>query len=176
MKTKKVFLDFNEKDIADGKYDSWELIEPLWDNVSIYDGIDVYNKDLGRFTDSQRKIFALYWYDAEVKNGGHDQFFFNSTGIVWKDAYEGFKMIGAAQLADNFKKAIDMFGGEVPFDRSERQDALEELYENKDFDDFRKLDVFYYSFAEDLSELIDAYVKKHASEFVIKGTFEIAED
>ncbi len=29
--------DFNEKDISEGKYSAWELIEPFWYMVCIYD-------------------------------------------------------------------------------------------------------------------------------------------
>lgn len=175
MATKEVYFDYNEEDIAAGKYDSWDLIEPLWWNVNIYDGIDVYNNDLSHFTKSQRKVLALYWYDSEVNNGGHDQFFSNSTGIVWKDAYEGLKMIGATPLADNLKKAIDLFGGEIPFDRAERQNLLEKLYEEDDFDNvLEEIDEFYYDFfEEDISEIINKFVKKNASEFVVNGTYQI---
>ena len=76
QKIKKHFV-FTKDEIVEGKYNSWDIIQPLWYNVSIYDGIDVYNKDLEQFTDGQRKIFALNWYASEVSNGGHDQFFFN---------------------------------------------------------------------------------------------------
>lgn len=109
-------------------------MQPLWYTVSIYDGIDVYNETLSQFTLGQRRILALVWYDSEVSNGGHEQFFGNSTGIVWKDALEGMRMIEANRIANNFRKAIDLFGGEVPFDRYEREEMLDELYENEDFE------------------------------------------
>ena len=57
--------------------------------------------------------------------------FFNSTGIVWKDALEGMKMIGAVKYADNFQKAIHMFGETVPFDNDERNSIFDELLEKK---------------------------------------------
>lgn len=170
---KKHFV-FSENDIVEGKYSAWDLIQPLWYNVSIYDGIEVYNKDLEQFTDGQRKIFALMWYDSEVCNGGHDQFFFNSTGIVWKDAIEGMRMIGAEKTAENFQKAIDMFGGAVPFDRDERCDMLDELCENEDFDDFEEIDSFYYE-DEEMESLMNEYVKKHPAEFVVDGEYDYFE-
>ena len=46
MEMKDVYFDFTTDDIANGKYNFWELIQPLWFTVSIYDDIDVYNKDL----------------------------------------------------------------------------------------------------------------------------------
>lgn len=165
---------FNEKDIADGKYTAWELIQPLWFNVSIYDGLEQYEKDLEQFTDGQRKIFALMWYDSEVCNGGHDQFLYNSTGVVWKDALECMKMIDAFELSDNFQKIIDLCGGHIPFDRSERNELMDKLYEDEEFDDtFDEVDSFYYE--EDVNALMDEYVKEHAKDFVLDGEYDYYE-
>ena len=120
---KKHFV-FTTEDIAHCKYSIWDLMQPLWFTVSIYDGIDVYHENLRCFTQGQRRMLALIWYDSEVSNGGHEQFFGNSTGIVWKDALEGMRMIQADHIADNFQKALDFFGGEVPFDRCAREENL----------------------------------------------------
>ncbi len=164
-------FDFNEKDISEGKYGAWELIRPLWYIVSIYDGFDVYNQNLKPFSDAQRKMLGLFWYDSEVCNGGHDQFFSNSTGIVWKDAIECMRMIGANKSAENFQKAVDMFGGSIPFERDDRNIALEKLYEHEEFDDFNQIDMFYYNVEEDIEQLMNDYVKMHASDFVVKGDY-----
>ncbi len=166
----KKYYEFKKEDIENGKYSAWKLIEPLWWDVSIYDGIDKYNEDMKSFTDAQRKVFALFWYDSEVCNGGHDQFLFNSTGIVWKDALEGFKMIGADEYAANFQKLIDILGGSIPYDRKERNELMDKFYEKNDDeknDILGDIDDFYYEL--DLEEILDEYVKKHASEFVING-------
>ena len=163
-------FEYSEKDISEGKYDAWELIQPLWYNVSIYDGLEVYNKDLRSFTEAQRRFLALFWYDSEVCNGGHDQFFSNSTGIVWKDAIECMQMIGASECADNFQKAVDMFGGKIPFDRAERNAMLDILYEDENFDDFHEIDSFYYE-EENINQLMNEYAKNHASEFVVNGDY-----
>lgn len=166
-------FEFNEEDIAEGKYDAWDLIQPLWFTVNIYEELEVYNKDLTAFTEAQRRFFALFWYDAEVCNGGHDQFLANSTGIVWKDALECMQMVGALKLADNFQKVIDMFGGKIPFDRGEREDMLELLHKDKSFDYFDEIDSFYYADENymQLRQLMDDYAKNHASEFVVNGDY-----
>lgn len=170
----KKHFEFNKEDIAAGKYTSWDLIQPLWYTVSIYDGYEVYLRDSKPFTVEQRRIFALHWYNSEVCNGGHDQFFSNSTGIVWKDAIDGMRMIGASKTADNFEKAINMFGTEVLFDRDKRNDMLDKLSENPDFDDFEAIDTFYYNYG-DMEDLMNQYVKNHPSEFVINGDYDYCE-
>ena len=81
------------------------------------------------------------------------------------------KMIGAVKYADNFQKAIHMFGETVPFDRDERNSILDELLEKEDFDDFEQIDKFYYA-EEDINQLMNDYVRNNASEFVVKGYFQ----
>ncbi len=166
---------FNEKDIADGKFTAWNLIQPLWFSVSIYDGLEKYEEDLKQFTDGQRKIFALMWYGVEVCNGGHDQFFLNSTGIVWKDALEGLKMIGAVELANNLQKAVDLFGGHIPFDRGQRMEKLRKLDEDENFDSFDEIDNLYYCYDEASLILMNEYVKKHPKDFVLDGKYDYCE-
>lgn len=73
--------------------DTFAVIEPVWWKANIYDGPDAYEASLAPFTRYQRLLFAILWYQAEVNNGGHDQFYFNSTGIVWRDALAGFELL-----------------------------------------------------------------------------------
>lgn len=163
-------FEFTEKDIAEGKYDGWELVQPFWYNVNIYDGLEEYNNDMANMTIAQRRLLAIYWYDSEVCNGGHDQFFCNSTGIVWKDALEGLRMICDDADADNFQKAIDMFGGNVPFDRDERNEALDRICDIEDFDDFEEIDRTYYK-GERFDRYLMEYIKSRPAEFAVNGDF-----
>lgn len=181
MEYVKRFFDFTEKDIADGKYYAADLIDPLWWSVSIYDDKEKYEADLAPFTPAQRKIFAVLWFDAEVNNGGMDQFLFNSTGIVWEDALAGFKLIGADKCAEILERVIEKCGGSIPFDREERQDMLERITADPD-NEGESLDIFgdddraYYNVDEDLDELITDYVQTHAGEFVFRGEVEVPEN
>lgn len=58
-KYKKKKYSITEPDIIARKYEDIDLIEPLWDNVSIYDGLEKYESDLKPFTKEQRLIFAV---------------------------------------------------------------------------------------------------------------------
>lgn len=70
--------------------DPMTVIAPLWWTVNIYDSKDEYEKDLEPYSFHQRSVLAIMWYMGEVNNGGHYQFYTNSTGIVWEDAMDGF--------------------------------------------------------------------------------------
>ena len=118
------------------------VIDPLWWSVSIYDTKEKYEKDLVPFSVQQRAVFALMWYIAEVDNGGHSQFYSNSTGIVWADAMRGFEMLGIPEAKNIIEESASLFRPKPSFDREERNKSMELL--DPDFEDldsrFYKLD------------------------------------
>lgn len=146
--------------------DSWAIIEPLWWTVSIYDGEKKYEQDLSKYSKSQRIVFACHWYMSEVNNGGHDQFYYNSTGIVWRDAIECFDAIGATEISEIIKSSATRLGGSPSLDRNERNEALEKL--EPKFDD---LDDRFYKLESqiDIEKLIKVFISKKKSDFVFNG-------
>ncbi|WP_281886580.1 DMP19 family protein [Paenibacillus sp. YYML68] len=150
--------------------DIMKIIEPLWWSVSIHEGEEKYIKDLSNFSEEQKYILAIEWYIAEVNNGGHDQFFFNSTGIVWEDALKGFEIIGSKEYYEILKESTLRLGGFPSKDRFTRQDQLDE-YE-ADFDD---LDEKLYNSEEDYFGLVMNYIRTNANKFLFRGYVNIPE-
>ena len=77
-----------------------------------------------------KQIFATTVLDNEVRNGGFDQFFYNS-GELGDFAFEGLKILGADQHADLCKQAIDINREQSPEFKHERElrfDSLDEQY------------------------------------------------
>lgn len=106
----------------------------------------------------------------EVNNGGHFQFLDNSTGIVWEDTLNGLHLFGMEELADNFKKVVDMFGGKIPFDRDERWEAMDLTDEN--FEEFldKADNVLYNLYDYDNRYEID-FIKSHPDKFIFEGYY-----
>ncbi len=174
MEYKNIHYEITKEDILSGKYDAWRINEPVWWSAEIHYGLERYENDLSKFTKSQRILFAVEWYDSEVCNGGHDQLLNNSTGIVWKDALDGFEMIGAEGCAAVVRSVIEKCGGTIPFDREERQILLDKLTadpENEDeyIDLFCEDDSAYYRERRKLDELALAYIKAHPDDFIFSG-------
>jgi hypothetical protein len=146
--------------------DYMEVINPVWYSVSIYDGKAQYEKDLSRFSKEQRHVFACAWYLAEVNNGGHDQFYFNSTGIVWKDAQEGFTAIGLKEFADLVAESARRLGGAPSFDRQERGTQLE-----KSKAEFGDLDDRLYELEDKIDEekKFMEYIRANRTKFYFSG-------
>ena len=153
--------------------DMWTINEPAYWTINIYGSYDDYIETSKEFTLEQRYLNAICWYFAEVNNGGHHQFFYNSTGIVWEDALAGLRLFNMKELAENFQSVLDFFGGTVPFDRAERWHLLQQYEDNLEFFDFldEKDDVVYTY--DGIFE--DVFVHENPHLFVFDGTYTIPE-
>ena len=151
--------------------DMWTINEPAYWTINIYGSYDNYLESAKGFTLEQRYLNAICWYFAEVNNGGHHQFFYNSTGIVWKDALAGLRLFKMDILADNLQSVINYFGGSVPFDREERWTILKD-WDDEVFDFLDKKDDVVYEY-EGILE--DVFVHEHPELFVFDGTYKVRE-
>jgi hypothetical protein len=167
MKTKTVHLVIDEAAVASAT-DAFALIEPLWERVDIYGSWERYEATLRPFSKSQRHLFTIHWYRAEVNNGGHDQFFFNSTGIVWEHAVEGLGAVGLSDAASILKSASERLGG-ASRDRAKREAQL-----NAAQADFEDLDDLFFELEQtgafDKNMLV--FARQHAADFRFDGTVE----
>ena len=161
--------------MADNAYNSdqrgaaaWRLIEPHWEAVSIYDGPIVFLDGLERLTEAARHLFAIWWCDSEVCNGGFHQFFSNSTGVLAPEALEGLRAIGLRECADLLEAATDKFHTPYPRDREARHAALQAIElpgeKREQWDPFYELDDRYYAAREreKIDERLDDYARRHA--------------
>ena len=151
--------------------DMWTINEPMYWTINIYGSYDDYLESANSFTVEQRYLNAISWYFAEVNNGGHHQFFYNSTGIVWEDALAGLRLFKMDELADNLQSVIDYFGGSVPFNREERWTILKE-WDDEVFDFLDGKDDVVYEY-EGIYE--DTFVHEHPELFVFDGTYKVRE-
>ena len=117
-------------------------------------------------SEPQRYYLTLWWLDADVKNGGFTQYFFNSTGDLAGHAAEAADAVGAAQAARIIRKAVALFGPTGPAaDRDERMDQLSAI-ERAELAD---LDTEYYDCPDHLGELLPLYAARHPAEFTRPG-------
>lgn len=167
--TGKTYVKITAEDIENIE-EFWDILDPIYWTIDIYSSYEEYLNSAKDFTLEQRYLNAITWYFMEVNNGGHFQFFDNSTGIVWEDALNGLKEFGMEELADNFKKIVEMFGGKIPFDREERWEAMDKMSE-----DFEELldkadsvvyDLYDYDYAFEMK-----YIKSHPEKFVFEGYY-----
>jgi hypothetical protein len=100
--------------------------------------------------------------EAEVNNGGFDQYFFNSSGDEASAVIEALETVGASKTARIVRKACARFpGGMPPSDRNERQDALERVSPGSQA--FDREDRAFLRYEDDLAKLVAAYQARFRS-------------
>lgn len=125
----------------------------------------VYNKAadlyLGTFGESfkdtendllLRRIFAVTVLDNEVKNGGFNSFFHNSSDLG-NDGLDGLKIISADSHADLCRQAINIYREQNP------------EFKNKRNPGFDPLDEQYFSL-EDLQTKRQKFIRDNINKFV----------
>jgi hypothetical protein len=91
--------------------------------------------------------------EAEVNNGGFDQFFYNSAGDNTAETIQALETIGAFTMADILKRAVAKFpGGMPPKDRFARQEILLQI--SPDAEAFEELDGEFCGYPDDLADLL----------------------
>lgn len=163
--------NFSIEELLNGDIEVWQIIEPMIDHINLSNKI-VYEQTMKTYTRPQRLIFAVEVYMAEVNNGGHEQFFFNSSGVVWKDVIEGLVAIGAKEVAEILTSAVGKLASQIPDDAEKRRAMIEKMEEGL----FEEEDDAFYGIDIDLAELELDYIRKHAADFVMetKGPEETA--
>jgi hypothetical protein len=96
------------------------FIEPYWDKLNIYDDTITYLNDLEMLPFPVRHLLTVWRCDCEICNGGLNQLFFNSTGILAPEAVEGFRAIGLDECSCCIDSAMRQFGELYPRDREAR--------------------------------------------------------
>ena len=94
--------------------------------------------------------------EAEINNGGFDQFFFNSAGDYTEETIQALIKIGAFRTAEIIKKAASKFpDGKPSKDRDERQEELEMI--SPDSEAFEDMNEEFLAYEDDLASLVANY-------------------
>ena len=121
----------------------WDLVEPIWEAVSIYDGGETFLQQYNASPEASRILLAAHWTQSEVRNGGFGQYFSNSTGVLAPEAVVAFKTLAMPRTAAALQQAMAFFDSTYPRERGEREEALEAAFEasgDDDYDPFSGID------------------------------------
>lgn len=132
----------------------------------VFDALD--NQGFDQLPGPQKHYYAVFIYDAEVNNGGHSQYFVNSSGDHWRSALEGLTAIGANARAKILHEATSLFGTAGPSvdnDPRHRQLARFSKQQDKSLDE---LDSRYYSCDENIDALLAQYALKNKEHFTVQ--------
>ncbi|MBI2393459.1 MAG: DMP19 family protein [Deltaproteobacteria bacterium] len=118
-------------------------------------------------TEVERVIATVWALEADVNNGGFDQFFFNSSGDLAFFAPKALSIIGAPSTAMIVARANALFGaGGPPRERGLRQAQLAALQGAEER--LEELDVEFYEYLDDLTALMHRYISANAPELLAR--------
>ena len=101
-----------------------------------------------------------YRYFVEVGNGGHAQYFINSSGDQWKLVLAGIQASGARQHETILREALAVFGKDGPSEnRGQRGKAMEKLAPDL-LDTLSELDNRFYNCTDSLMAKLSLYLLK----------------
>ena len=124
-----------------------------------------YGEDMSVLSKEERIFYITQTLEMEVNNGGFSQFFYNSSGDFSNELVGAFTAIGANATAAICKKAILAFGRDIPVDRNEREEMLDEL-ENDEIDEIlEECNSAFYDYEDDLNQLNYDFVMKNKESF-----------
>jgi hypothetical protein len=117
---------------------------------------------------SRQAIFLVSLVQAEVQNGGFNQFYYNQRHLTIKHLPEAFKIIGAERYAALMKKANDTYQKhykQITKSQDGTVDGFIKSYENNPLGELD--DIFYdLSDTEDLDKLLVKYIREHKADFI----------
>jgi Domain of unknown function (DUF4375) len=102
----------------------WSLVATVCEEISIYDGPDEFLRQFRAAPTTAALLFAGHWCQSEVCNGGFDQFFGNSTGVLAPEALAAYRAMELTEWADTLAEAMRFFGEPYPRERKARNEML----------------------------------------------------
>jgi len=113
-------------------------------------------------TEVQRVAHLVFWYESEVQNGGHLQFFENRGVSSVDETVKSLKIMGAEFHAKLIQEALKVYEANVdgPIETAEEFVAM------AGEEDFEKLDTTFYTSDEELNDYMEKYLDKHFNDFI----------
>jgi hypothetical protein len=113
-----------------------------------------------------RAIYTTWLVDAEVNNGGFNQYFFNSSGQYAGDALAGYELLGAEEYAAVMRSAIATFEIDrprlAPYYDAGTLEAFSESYRHTDLGE---VDQRYYALGDRIYHAWAVFVAEHPEAF-----------
>lgn len=161
QETRRFAMDIKELfAITDPSQFSGKLAEYLFEKTS-------YGEDVSKLNEVELTAYFMEELQAEIMNGGFDQYFFNSSGDHWEEAILACEKIGAINTAELLRKAVQAYGCELPKDRDEREEAIESQANEGYDEELGVLDSIFYDYEENVDELIFEFCQQNNNLFFI---------
>jgi len=111
-------------------------------------------------------IFGVFLLEAEVNNGGFNQFFYNSSSLFIDEAHNGCIAIGATKTARVVATAVDIIMKEMEMQKKTREiGTIEAFMQSYEDTKLGVCDDEFYKYPEDLQGLCVSYIRNNYKDF-----------
>jgi Domain of unknown function (DUF4375) len=111
----------------------------------------------------QRVAHLCFWYDSEVQNGGHLQYFENRGTSLLNETLAALHLLGAESQRSILEAAGHAFTSGT---RKEQIDTVEEYVTAARSAEFAVSDSAYYACSPPIPELLADYLERNMSHFI----------
>lgn len=146
------------------------LVQTVMDNIwekmdsEMSNELEVFKS----LTKEQQAIYVIWLVEAEVNNGGFNQFYYNSSGQFAARMEESFVEIGAIGFAEIAKRANVIHKENYEEITGEMDGSIESFSESYEDNPLNELDTEFYNQyeTEKLSELMVKYIRDNNEKFI----------
>lgn len=110
----------------------------------------------------QRPAYLVFWYDSEVQNGGHLQYFVNRGTEQFAATIEALGLLGFTCQQQILREAAELW---LSRNRSPIQ-TVQEYSDTALEDEFGSFDTSFYACSPNLQECLEDYLKHNQALFV----------
>ncbi len=147
-----------------------QLLQTVFDNVetNFKDGESYTIDKIEKLSSGKQAVFAIWMLQAEVNNGGFNQFYYNSSGQFAIMAKEGLDLIGAnkyADLVDNANNTYLKIKDELDSKDDGSIESFSESYEDNPLNEY---DNGFYELekVENLDTIQIKFIRENVEEFI----------
>ncbi|MGJ1225421.1 DMP19 family protein [Sphingobacterium siyangense] len=145
------------------------LLEVVYDNLfrKLSAAYDKEYEIVLSWNKSRQAIYMISRLEAEVNNGGYNQFYFNSSGQFAAALPEALKLVGATKFADLTERANSTFVKEKSKITEAQDGTVEGFSKSYENNPLNKFDEEFYKLndVENLQKIQVDYIRKNKKEF-----------
>lgn len=157
--------DCPKKRVAEAAADGLAMLAGVTDpSTFVFEQLESHGWD--GLSIEQQHYYAVLVYNGEVNNGGHSQYFVNSSGDNHKIALAGLNAMGATKRATILSQTLELFGANGPSTENDTRHEQIAAFSKRQDSKLDSLDSQYYECNENIDVLLSAYAlanKKHFS-------------
>lgn len=150
--------------------DDDNLVWAVFEDIALAFSGNYHNRYeiLSQMNIERQMLYAVWKLDMEVKNGGFNQYFYNTEGKLKYSSAGGLRKIGALKLAALVNEANEVYFRQHQKITEKQNGSLEGFsasYKNNPLNEF---DSKYYRLAEEenLEELLVKFIRNNRAKFV----------